>query len=256
MAGMAPKASKESALKTRPLSPGERRGLEKSLEFVREVEAALAKVSEIVKAGVQGKVSSADVVHALYSVQGEATSLHEYLVSIDCLKTMPPPKIGPNGVETATSRQLRESIEAARKGELPVQKKREWHGCTNPKGHDFEDGVCNDCGWDTNKSAAPPGLCGADAAKPPPKAEETHEDPNPAFRKPLFAPEERLHLGKRGFSEEDVRKIRRIAERLVAGQIVEKKFDPDDPVAFKAAVKQAGLDAVQAYTAALEYISG
>jgi hypothetical protein len=26
--------------------------------------------------------------------------------------------------------------------------KREWHGCTNPAGHKFEEGLCEDCGMD------------------------------------------------------------------------------------------------------------
>lgn len=35
--------------------------------------------------------------------------------------------------------------------------KREWHGCTNPAGHSFDGGVCEDCGWDIIKGAQPGG---------------------------------------------------------------------------------------------------
>jgi hypothetical protein len=84
----------------------------------------------------------------------------------------------------------------------------------------------------------------------PQKAEEA------PVRKSLFAPEERMKLGERGYSKEDVEKIRNITARLVEGQVLKGTLNPEDDEALKKAVKQAGREALQAYNAALEFVSG
>lgn len=75
-------------------------------------------------------------------------------------------------------------------------------------------------------------------------------------RKPLFAPEERLRLRDRGYSEEDVAKIVRLTRALVESQVLKGEVDPDNPADLKDAVKIAGRQALSAYNAALEYLSG
>jgi hypothetical protein len=75
-------------------------------------------------------------------------------------------------------------------------------------------------------------------------------------RKPLFAKNERLKLGERGYSKEDIEKIRTITSRIVEGRILKNEVDPENDEELKAAVKQAGHDALQAYNAALEFVSG
>jgi hypothetical protein len=54
----------------------------------------------------------------------------------------------------------------------------------------------------------------------------------------------------------DMKHIRSIACRLVEGQVLAGKLNPDDPVALKAAVIKAGIDAKAVYAAALEFVSG
>lgn len=80
-------------------------------------------------------------------------------------------------------------------------------------------------------------------------------DPDPP-RKSLFAENERMHLGSRGYSESDIRQIRSIAARLVEGRVLKGEVDPEKDDELKAAVKQAGRDALQAFNAAVEYVSG
>lgn len=58
------------------------------------------------------------------------------------------------------------------------------------------------------------------------------------------------------WSEDDLRKIRAIACRIVEGRVVKGEVDMDDPEALKRAVIEAGRDAKSAYAAALEYLSG
>lgn len=75
-------------------------------------------------------------------------------------------------------------------------------------------------------------------------------------RKPLFAENERMKLGERGYSKDDIERIRVLASRFVEGRVLKGEVDPENDVELKAAVKKAGLEALQAYNAALEFVSG
>lgn len=75
-------------------------------------------------------------------------------------------------------------------------------------------------------------------------------------KKSLFPENERMHLGERGYSKEDIEKIRAITSRLVEGRVLKGEVDPANDGELKAAIKQAGHDALQAYNAALEYLAG
>jgi hypothetical protein len=75
-------------------------------------------------------------------------------------------------------------------------------------------------------------------------------------RKPLFEPEERMHLGERGYSKDDIERIRTLTVRFVEGRVLKGEVNPENDEELKAAVKQAGRDAMQAFNAALEYLSG
>lgn len=59
-----------------------------------------------------------------------------------------------------------------------------------------------------------------------------------------------------GWSEDDMKHIRAIACRLVEGQVLAGKLNPEDEEALKAATILAGREAKQVYAAALEYVSG
>lgn len=63
-------------------------------------------------------------------------------------------------------------------------------------------------------------------------------------------------MSRAGETEEDRKKIVNIACRLMEGQVLAGKLNPDDPEALKKAAIQAGKDARQAYYAALEFICG
>lgn len=80
-------------------------------------------------------------------------------------------------------------------------------------------------------------------------------EPVPA-RKSLFAEHERMHLGQRGYSPDDVARVRRLAIALVESRVAKGEVDADVDSELKEAVKQAGQEALSAYNAALEYMSG
>lgn len=80
-------------------------------------------------------------------------------------------------------------------------------------------------------------------------------EPAPA-RKPLFAENERMKLGERGYSKDDIERIRVLASRFVEGRVLKGEVNPENDAELKAAVKKAGLEALQAYNAALEFVSG
>jgi hypothetical protein len=75
-------------------------------------------------------------------------------------------------------------------------------------------------------------------------------------RKPLFAENERMRLGERGYSKEDIERIRVLASRFVEGRVLKGEVNPENDAELKAAVKKAGQEALQAYNAALEFVSG
>ena len=78
----------------------------------------------------------------------------------------------------------------------------------------------------------------------------------PEARKSLFAPEERMKLGERGYTKDDIDRIRVLASRFVEGRVLKGEVNPENDAELKAAVKKAGLEALQAYNAALEFVSG
>jgi hypothetical protein len=87
----------------------------------------------------------------------------------------------------------------------------------------------------------------------------TSPESNPVrdpVRKPLFAENERMRLGERGYTKEDIERIRVLASRFVEGRVLKGEVNPENDAELKAAVKKAGLEALQAYNAALEFVSG
>jgi hypothetical protein len=80
-------------------------------------------------------------------------------------------------------------------------------------------------------------------------------DVPPPVRKPLFAEHEKMRLGD-GYSDHDKERIRTLASRFVEGRVLKGEVNPENDVELKAAVKKAGLEALQAYNAALEFLSG
>lgn len=86
-------------------------------------------------------------------------------------------------------------------------------------------------------------------------SERVAPEPEPA-PKSLFKPEERMHLRDRGYSDDDIARIRVITVKLVEGQVLNGTLNPENDVELKKAIKQAGRDAMQAFNAALEYLSG
>lgn len=67
----------------------------------------------------------------------------------------------------------------------------------------------------------------------------------------MFQESEKLRLGP-GHSAQDLKTIRAIATRIVAGQVERGQLDLNDREALKKAVVEAGRTAVSAYHAALE----
>ena len=59
-----------------------------------------------------------------------------------------------------------------------------------------------------------------------------------------------------GFTEDDLKRIVNITCKLVEGEVLAGRLNPEDPVALKAAVAKAGAEAKQVYAAALEYVGG
>lgn len=88
-------------------------------------------------------------------------------------------------------------------------------------------------------------------------ARDVVTSPEPtAPTKNLFAVNERMHLGERGYSPTQVASIRAIAIQLVESRVKKGEVNPDNDAELKKAVTTAGREALSAYNAALEFVSG